>query len=221
MTSSNPNNTVTVRGSGIATSVPDRGTIYISLESRAKDVTSAFESATVVTRRVIPKLEAASPTATLSMSTISLNAEMKWDENRSSISGYTSSVTITATDIPLDQVALVLSAAVNAGGDSARIGGMEYSRIGGMEYYRAEAGEMITQAREKAFANARATAEHLASLAGKSVGEIIAISDAPSSGAPFPVARESKMAASYSPEMPVLGGHLTHVAELTVQFELV
>lgn len=213
MTSSNPNNTVTVRGSGIATSVPDRGTIYISLESRAKDVTSAFESATVVTRRVIPKLEAASPTATLSMSTISLNAEMKWDENRSSISGYTSSVTITATDIPLDQVALVLSAAVNAGGDSAR--------IGGMEYYRAEAGEMITQAREKAFANARATAEHLASLAGKSVGEIIAISDAPSSGAPFPVARESKMAASYSPEMPVLGGHLTHVAELTVQFELV
>lgn len=212
MTSSNLNNTVTVRGSGIATSVPDRGTIYISLESRAKDVTSAFENATVVTRRVIPQLEAASPTATLSMSTISLNAEMKWDENRSSISGYTSSVTITATDIPLDQVALVLSAAVNAGGDSAR--------IGGMEYYRAEAGDMITQAREKAFANARATAEHLASLAGKSVGEIIAISDAPSSGVPFPVARESKMAASYSPEMPVLGGHLTHVAELTVQFEL-
>lgn len=213
MNSANPLNSVTVTGKGIATSVPDRATVYISLESRAKDVTSAFENATVVTRRVIPRLEAASPTATLSMSTISLNAEMKWDENRSSISGYTSSVTITATDIPLDQIALVLSAAVNAGGDSAR--------IGGMEYYRAEAGEMTTQAREKAFADARATAEHLASLAGKSVGEIIAISDAPSSGAPFPVARESRMAASYSPEMPVLGGHLTHVAELTVQFGLV
>lgn len=207
-----PANTITVRGTGFAMSAPDKATVYIPLEARADNAAAAYENASKVAQQVVPEISSAAPTARISTASIALNADMQWIDNSSVLAGYISNVTVTATDVPLTGVSQVLSAVVRAGGDSAR--------IGGIEYFSSTVGEVLSGAREEAFQDAFRKAEQLAGLAQKTLGGVVRILEDVEPSSPIRFARESKTVASYSADMPVLGGELTHSVDLQVEFEL-
>lgn len=212
-TSGSSSHTISVQGVGVSPTSPDSATVFIPLETHADTAAGAFQSVSSVAQQVIPAVREAAPNARISTASIGVNPDVQWLENRSVVVGYLASVTVTATDVPLDAVAAVLSAAISAGGDTAR--------IGGVEYYTASVGDAIITAREMAFAEALAKATQLAALAQRKLGAVVSIKEGVEDSAPVPLAREFKSAAVQSADMPVMGGEISHTVSLRVEFALV
>ena len=76
---------------------------------------------------------------------------------------------------------------------------------------------LLRRAREAAFENARAKATQLAELAGRAVGRVVAVSDAPSAGG-VPTAFAAKRFESAAADLPVAPGESTLTASVAVRF---
>ena len=101
----------------------------------------------------------------------------------------------------LDGVGAIIDGAAEAGGDATRIHGIDFTIEDPKPF--------MTQLREEAVADARAKAEHLASLAGVEVGELIFIGEAgavPPSEYGFPEAALMARADAFSTS--ISGGEL-------------
>jgi uncharacterized protein YggE len=121
---------------------------------------------------------------------------------------YRASHTITVVTKDLTGFGRLLNAAVDAAGNNLALHGLEFD----IE----DKSELLTQARELAFQQARAKAEHLAALAGFSLGSVVAISEAQ---AHFPfVAQSASLGGKLDAGMTIVpGGQEVRVA-LQAQF---
>ncbi len=100
----------------------------------------------------------------------------------------------------LDVVGSVIDDAAEAGGDATRIHGIDFTIEDPKPF--------MTQLREEAVADARAKAEHLASLSDVELGDLVYMSEGgatPSSGAVF---RESAMMMADAASTSISGGEL-------------
>ncbi len=86
------------------------------------------------------------------------------------ITGYTVNQGLTAKIRNLPRAGSLMSAAIAAGGDAARLNGVSFA----VEDNAA----LLTQARKKAFADARAKAALYAGEAGRSLGRVLKVSEA-------------------------------------------
>ena len=101
----------------------------------------------------------------------------------------------------VDGVGAVIDGAAEAGGDATRIHGIDFTIEDPKPF--------MTQLREEAVADAMAKAEHLASLAGVELGELVFLGEAgayPPSGSGFPEAALMARADSFSTS--ISGGEL-------------
>jgi uncharacterized protein YggE len=105
-------------------------------------------------------------------------------------------------------VGSLLVAAIDAGGDGARVDGISFSHH--------DAGALEREARDAAYADARAKAEQYAGLAGQALGEVRRIVEAGPGAAPSP---HQAMALAAS-AVPVDGGEGTVSAVLMVTWAL-
>lgn len=199
---------VTVVGTGKVQGAPDTVTADVAIEVVAPDVTAAMNQASDRQRAVIDAL-AGRGFDTKDISTTTVSVQPQYGDN-SVITGYRAANTIAVTIHRLDAAPAALATVVNVGGNSARINAVTFT----IE----DDSKLVSDARARAFDDARNRAQQYAELSGLSLGKIISISEAPDANPsrPQPVP-QGAMAADVplQPGQQTVGFAVTAVWELT------
>lgn len=202
---------VTVIGSGEVQGTPDTLTANASISNVADDVTTAMNETNETQREVIEALvNAGVDRDDITTSNVSLRPQ--YGSERTVIAGYEADNIITVTIRDIDSASRVLAIIVATGGNAARLNSVSFSID--------DDSQLLSDARARAFEDARDRAEQYAELSGLSLGQVIRISEAPGSGAPpVPVPMERGPVASAAP--PLEPGQQTVSFDVTVVWELV
>lgn len=204
---------VTVVGSGEVQGVPDTLTTEAGIEFIAGDVTSAMNQTSERQQAVIDALlDAGVDRKDISTTGVSLQPQYGGSESggSSSITGYRAGNTI-RVKVERDSASQVLAVIVRAGGDATRINGVSYS----IE----DDSQLVRDARERAFNDAKDRAEQYAHLSGLHLGRVISISEvAGGTPPPTPVGMPAPRAMAAAP--PMEPGQQTVGFSVTATWEL-
>ncbi len=200
---------VTVVGSGEVQGVPDTLTADVGVEVVAPDVSAAMGQANERQRAVIDALTARGIAAE-DLSTTSVSLQPQYGDN-SAVTGYRAGNTISVRIRALDAASGVLATIVAAGGNAVRINAVSYSID--------DDSKLLSDARARAFNDARSRAEQYAELSGLSLGAVISISEAPS-GAPPPQPVGMPRGPMAAADVPLEPGRQTVGFSVTVVWEL-
>lgn len=200
---------VTVIGFGEVRGVPDTLTADVGVEVMAPDATAAMNQASDRQEAVINALTA-DGIDSKDIATTSVNLQPQYGEN-SVITGYRASNSIQVTIRELDGASGALATIITAGGNSTRINSVNFS----IE----DDSTLVTDARARAFGDAKNRAQQYAELSDLSLGKVISISEV-SGGVPpqpVPMPRGDAMAAAVplSPGEQTISFTVTAVWELT------
>lgn len=207
---------ITVVGSGKVTGTPDTLKADIGIEADGADVSSALNEASAKVKKVTDAVVAAGvKREDIATQTVTLNAQYAapLPGGTSQISGYqaTNSLRITMRD--LATASAVLAAASTAGGNNTRISNVSFSID--------DNSDLMRQAREAAFNDARSRAGQYADLAGDSLGKVLTITEATSGQE-----QTSKYESTYRADgaatapIPVEPGQQTLTFTVTVKYQL-
>jgi uncharacterized protein YggE len=196
---------VLVTGKGEVSGTPDTLVVDFAVETSASTVSEALDSATSAATRMRSALvRAGMATADLQTSNMGISPTRNDDEV---VTGYTVSQGLTAKVRNLPQAGALMSAAIAAGGDAAR--------LNGVSFVIEDDAALLAEARRKAFADARRKAELYAREAGRSLGRVVKVSEqTPSDGGPGEPYRF--MAADS--EVPVEPGRQQLAVSITVEW---
>jgi uncharacterized protein YggE len=162
-----PADSVLVIGTGEVFGEPDTLTANFAVETSASTVDEALNRANTAAIRMRDALVRAGLTrADLQTSNVDVSSQRN---NDGRITGYTVSQGLAATIRNLPRAGVFLSEAIAAGGDAARLNGVRFA----IEDDTA----LLTEARKKAFADARAKAELYAREASRPLGRVIKVSE--------------------------------------------
>jgi uncharacterized protein YggE len=198
---------VTVVGSGQVQGTPDTVTADVGIEVVAPDVTAAMSQTNERQQAVLAALTA-DGVDTKDISTTAVNLQPQYGDNQV-VTGYRAGNNISVKIRRLDNAAKALTDIVNAGGNAARINSVSFSID--------DDSQLVSDARARAFEDAKNRATQYAQLSGMSLGRIISISEAPGSEPPRPVpAPAGAMAA----DVPLQPGQQTVGFSVTAVWEL-
>jgi uncharacterized protein YggE len=198
---------VLVTGTGEVSGDPDTLTADFAVETTASTIGPALDGATAAATRMRDALvRAGIARADLRTSDFSIGSTVN---DHQAITGYTVSQGLTAKIRNLPRAGDVMSAAIAAGGEAARLRGVSFA----IENNAA----LLAEARRKAFADARQKAELYAREAGRPLGRVLAVTEtAPSFGGPpgqfSPAAMDSRF--------PIEPGRQQLAANVTVEWAL-
>lgn len=197
--------TITVSGTGIVNSVPNRADFTFGVSTTATTATAALAADGGQMRRLIDALEKRGiASRDIQTAQISLSPNMNPNGNR--VLGYTASNSVTARIRKLGDAGPIIDAAVGAGAN----------QVSGPSLTSADQQHLYRQALKAAVANARAKAATIASAAHLTVGGIRSISEATASF-PQPLAEAAKAAGASTPVQP---GTIQTEADVTVTFDV-
>lgn len=181
-----------VTGRGVASQAPDRLDLHVSLTAVRDGVAEALASADVLVADVGAAARAHGVTdAEVRTTSSSVFEEYGGPEHRRT--GYRASQDLTVRVTDTERLADLLDAVVAAAGDGFRLNHLAWAV--------ADETALVARAREAAFADARDTAEQLAGLAGKPLGEIRRILESGSAGGGTPrLALAKADSAGFAPE---------------------
>ncbi|MBL7255873.1 SIMPL domain-containing protein [Paractinoplanes lichenicola] len=158
---------VLVSGTGTVSGTPDTLEAAFGVETSATTVDAAMKQATAAATRMRDTLVKGGVTrADLQTSNVNVTSMRKDD---GPITGYTVSQGLTAKIRKLAKAGALMSAAVAAGGDAARLSGVSFSID--------DDAALLAQARKKAFADARGKAELYAREAGRPLGRVVRVNE--------------------------------------------
>src|SRR5262245_48690379 len=158
---------IEVTGMGTATTTPDVLRAHLAAESGAATVAQAFNDASNAMQAMLSVLrEHGAGDDDLRSTDIGIYSNR--DAGRSG-RGFHASMGVEARLSDIDSAGTALSAAVEAGGDA--------SRVHGISLESSTSAEALSEAREAAWADARAKAEQYAALAGRSLGGVLSVSE--------------------------------------------
>lgn len=197
--------TISVTGTGTASAVPDVVRATIGAQTSAPTVDAALAGANAATRQVLDALEGRG-VSEKDVRTVGVQVYPTFDQDGRGVTGYTASQDLDVTLRDLDGAGATIAAAVAAGGDAARLSGVSFGL--------ADESALRTEARTAAFADARATAEEHARLAGGRLGEVVAVRE-DGGGAPFASPRAASAGSSADSAVPLAPG--TSEVGVTVQ----
>lgn len=153
---------VTVTGTGAVAAVPDVVMVSFAASARRDAVMEAFDVCNQTMSAMVDALRAAGvPASDMQTAYITLHEDF---ERRG---GYEASQSLKAKLSGIEQARQLVPDVLAAGGDAARLHGISFAI--------SNPAELVSQARELAMADARATAEHLASLVGASLGGVLRV----------------------------------------------
>jgi uncharacterized protein len=156
---------ITVTGEGKATATPDRTSMSFGVQTEGTTAERALAANSAAVRRLLDALKAAG-VAAKDLKTEQLDVSPRWDEGKvADERGYQANASVTVSNQPLDRASRLSEIGVKAGADTVSGPGLHVSDP--KREYR--------DALKRAFADARAKAEVLASAAGVSLGEVTAI----------------------------------------------
>lgn len=198
---------VTVVGSGQVQGTPDTLTADVGIEVVAPDVTAAMSQTNERQQAVIAALTA-DGIDTKDISTAAVTLQPQYGDNQV-VTGYRAGNSLNVKIRRLDNASKALTDIVNAGGNAARINSVSFSID--------DDSKLISDARARAFEDAKSRATQYAQLSGMSLGRIISISEAPGTEPPRPApAPAGAMAA----DVPLQPGQQTVGFSVTAVWEL-
>ena len=203
---------VTVVGNGEVLGTPDVLTASVGIETRAADVAGAVAQLNERADAMIAALGEAG-VAKEDIQTQQLSIQPEYSSpgqggGPSVISGYTATNTVKVVVRDLSKASDVLDKAVAAGGDNARLGNVSFDIDDNTD--------LLNQARDRAFNDAKARAEQYADLSGMSLGDPITIEEVRSGNAPSPEMSRSDSVATFALEP----GQQTVSFQVTVKWAL-
>ncbi len=204
---------LTVSGRGEVAAAPDTATVVLGTVTRAGTAREALALNGAATRAALETMAAAGvDAADIRTSGLTLRplASRKppggSDDATPRIDGYEVRNTVTALVRDLPSLGVVLEAAVSAGANEFR----------SLSFGLSDPAPLVSEARRRAVADARAAAETLADAAGVTLGPLISFDLTDGRGAPVPVAREASFASS---RVPISEGEVTVAAGVTMVWE--
>lgn len=203
---------VSVTGTGTAEAAPDLMVVSVGVECRADSVENAFARAGTGSSAVTAAFRQHG-VADSDMRTTGLNvrADLVWREGEGQrVTGYVAASTLTVRLRVLGTASAAISEAVQAGGNDARLNGVELAF--------SDDADVRARAREAAWLDALSSARQYARLASARLGRVLSVADIPAVQGPIPLARIQRAAAVESPS--VEAGESAVAAAITVEWEL-
>ena len=169
---------ISVSGLGTAVAAPDIATLRLGVSTLGDTARGARDDAAARMTDLIDSLkDNGIADKDYHTSQFSIDPEIDFRPNgKQVIRGYRVTSTLSVTVRDLDRVGEVIDDAVDAVGDPIRVQGVSFS----IE----EPGDLQSEARAQAMADAKAKAEELAKLAGVGLGKPITISESSGGGVP-------------------------------------
>ncbi len=206
---------VTVVGTGKVTGVPDTLSATIGVAAQAADVSTAINEASAKIGKITDAAIAAGvDRKDVQTQQVSINPRYSspgTGGGTPAISGYEATNTVSIRVRDLTKASKVLGDTVTAGGDNTRLSGVGFSID--------DDSALMRNAREAAFADARARADQYAHLAGDKLGKVLVITESSSADAPGPAYRRVPEAMAAAP-IPIEPGQQTLSYSVTVKFAL-
>jgi len=201
--------TVTAGGLGRTVAAPDMAEMYFGSTASAEDAKSALDQASATAEAITDAIKGAGVAdEDIQTANVSVYPEQSPGNDGSVvITGYRASVQVRVKIRDIDAIGDVIGAASDAGANE----------IGGPSFTLSDDSDVRNEAIELAIAGARARAEVMAKAAGKSLGEIISVSEA---GANAPVYYAAEARASLDSAVAIEPGQLDIASNVTVVFEL-
>lgn len=206
--------TVTVAGTGRVVGTPDVLRLDLGVQRTGDNVNAALNAANGDIRKIKTAL-AKHGVADKDIQTSQLSINPHWEDNgkTSTVKGYDVFQSLTVKLRKLDDAGSAISDAADAGGNATRINGVSFDIEDNQK--------MIEQARNAAFADAKAKAEQYARLAGKDLGSVSSVSESTDGGGPVPYPMAmADSAASAKSSVPIEAGSQQVSIDSTVVWEL-
>jgi uncharacterized protein YggE len=193
---------ISVSGVGEVSGTPDVLRLDMSAEVRAASVEAALHNANQAMAKVIRALRDGGVAAKdVRTAGLSVNPDYAYDGGRTRITGYVATENLSATLRDLDTAGRIVSRAVAAGGDAARVNGLQLDLEGDSD--------LLVQARARAFDVAKAKAEAYARAAGRDLGAVSSVSEQADSSGPEPMKYAAMAARDAASPVPVEPGSQT------------
>lgn len=200
--------TVTASGNGKTVAAPDIAEMYFGATVMADDAKAALSQANDIAEQVAKAVKGAGVASEdIQTANISVWPEQNSEGGKIVITGYRASIQVRARVRDIDSVGDVIGAATEAGANE----------ISGPTFTLDDDSDVRNEAIELAIDDARKRAEVMAKAAGKSLGEIISVSEAGLSTPIYYAAADSAMGGG---SVGVEPGQLDITASVTVVFEL-
>ena len=204
--------TITVTGIGEARGTPDIARVELGSETLAATVSGAREAANAAAHGMIEALKLAGVApADIQSSHVSIQTQMEYPQGGPPrVTGYTAQNLLRVTLRDLSAAGAIIDSAVAAGGDHARLQGIQFS------FAKPEV--LATEARKRAIENARAHATTFAKAAGVKVGQVFSITEETNRGAERPMAFAAQRLEAKS--TPLETGESAITVSVTVRFAI-
>jgi len=206
---------ITVGGRANVTGTPDTLRLDLSVTVTASSVSDALASANRAAAAVQKSL-LGNGVAKKDLQTSGLNIQPEYDYSNNAsprIKGYQVSESISAKLRDLGRAGDVIGKAVTTGGNAVRVNGISLD----LE----ETGALVSTARGKAFADAKAKAEQYAAAAGRSLGNVVTIAEDVATPSPAPMSYGlSATSAKDMASVPIQPGSQDVSVSVTVVFEI-
>lgn len=186
---------ISVSGVGRVTGTPNLLRLQTAVNVVRPSVNDALQEANTTMANVQAKLKADGVAAKdLQTSGLSVQPHYSYTGNTSKLDGYEVSENLSVVLRDLPKAGSIIS-------DAAQVGGNEL-QLGGATLDLDEDDALIAQARQKAFADAKAKAAAYADAAGRSLGDVVSITESTNSQ-PQPITYAMPMAAASGAAAPV------------------
>jgi uncharacterized protein len=196
--------TVTVTGHGSALAVPDTAVVRVAAVHRAGGMAEALSGAESARAAVVA---AAAELVDLVVSSTDLSVWPAHDE-QGRRAGFEARHALTITGGDLAAAGALVGRLAHEVGDRLQVESVSLA-VG-------DPSAALTEAREVAFAEARSRAEHLAALAGTTLGQVESVTE----GAGVPVVRGPEQAAFKSADVGLVPGQTRLTSTVTVTWTL-
>ncbi|MHB1018238.1 MAG: SIMPL domain-containing protein [Coriobacteriia bacterium] len=201
--------TVTAAGEGKAVSAPDMAEMHFGTTVVAPDAKTALGQANDTAKKITDAVKSAGVAAEdIQTANVSVWPEQNYEGDKATIVGYRASIQVRVKIRDIEEIGTVIGAASEAGANE----------IGGPNFMLDDDDAVSAEAIELAIADARARAEVMAKSAGKSLGEIISVSETGASTPIYYGARTEALDAGAA--VAIEPGQLDVMANVTVVFEL-
>lgn len=192
---------ITVQGTASVKVAPDRAELTFGAESQASTARAALAANAVEMRKVIAALKAAGAT---DLRTQYVSLSPRYNE-RNEAQGFSASNSVSATVKEIARAGAVVDAAVAAGAN----------QVYGPNLVRGDQSELYRDALKAAVANARASAQALASASGLALGRVTAIVEGGAAPQPLPFAAADKAMEAGSTPIEPGTQHVTATVSVT------
>lgn len=197
--------TVTVNGTGTVTGVPDQASFSFTVQTKAATASAALTKNGTASKAVITALETAG-VAESDIQTQQVSLDPVMSQDGTSIVAYDASDTVTVTKLAIAKSGAIVDAAVGAGATG----------VSGPSLDLSDQDSLYDAALKAAVAQAQTKAQVLADAAGRSLGEVVAITEGGGATSPIPFA----VGAAKDASTPIEAGTQDVEATVTVTYAL-